>query len=185
MNEIAGLEFEAAVQHFKITKLFAVKRMILTAASHPRQDLSQGLFFIAAVLGKRKIETRVLLNYVGHRLTGCTVSQVTQLELGFTECNESPALMPAFAWTKPKGQLLCYVCQWFFAHPKLGTIEPRIYHSSWYPNRHDCRTAQQEKPGKFAGKYTFFSKLGYDPIYPPSYGLNSTTTVLLGEWLWH
>ena len=21
--------------------------------------------------------------------------------------------------------------------------------------------------------------------YPPSYGLNSTTTVLLGEWLWH
>ena len=22
-------------------------------------------------------------------------------------------------------------------------------------------------------------------ILPPSYGLNSTTTVLLGEWLWH
>ncbi len=21
--------------------------------------------------------------------------------------------------------------------------------------------------------------------YPPSYGLNSTTTVLLGKWLWH
>ena len=21
--------------------------------------------------------------------------------------------------------------------------------------------------------------------YPPSYGLNSTTSVLLGEWLWH
>ena len=29
--------------------------------------------------------------------------------------------------------------------------------------------------------------LGKDmkPLYPPSYGLNSTTTVLLGEWLWH
>ena len=24
-----------------------------------------------------------------------------------------------------------------------------------------------------------------NPPYPPSYGLNSTTTVLLGEWLWH
>ena len=26
---------------------------------------------------------------------------------------------------------------------------------------------------------------GMKPPYPPSYGLNSTTTVLLGEWLWH
>ena len=26
---------------------------------------------------------------------------------------------------------------------------------------------------------------GYEPPYPPSYGLNSTTTVLQGEWLWH
>ena len=25
----------------------------------------------------------------------------------------------------------------------------------------------------------------YEPPYPPSYGLNSTTTVLLGEKLWH
>ena len=25
----------------------------------------------------------------------------------------------------------------------------------------------------------------YEPTYPPSYGLNSTTAVLLGEWLWH
>ncbi len=25
----------------------------------------------------------------------------------------------------------------------------------------------------------------YEPPYPPSYGLNSGTTVLLGEWLWH
>ena len=25
----------------------------------------------------------------------------------------------------------------------------------------------------------------YEPPYPPSYVLNSTTTVLLGEWLWH
>ena len=24
-----------------------------------------------------------------------------------------------------------------------------------------------------------------NPPYPPSYGLNSATTVLLGEWLWH
>ena len=26
---------------------------------------------------------------------------------------------------------------------------------------------------------------GMNPPYPPNYGLNSTTTVLLGEWLWH
>ena len=26
---------------------------------------------------------------------------------------------------------------------------------------------------------------GMKPLYPPIYGLNSTTTVLLGEWLWH
>ena len=25
----------------------------------------------------------------------------------------------------------------------------------------------------------------YEPPYPLSYGLNSTSTVLLGEWLWH
>ena len=25
----------------------------------------------------------------------------------------------------------------------------------------------------------------YEPLYPTSYGLNSTTTVLLGEWGWH
>ena len=25
----------------------------------------------------------------------------------------------------------------------------------------------------------------YEPYYPPSYGLNSTATVLLGGWLWH
>ena len=25
----------------------------------------------------------------------------------------------------------------------------------------------------------------YEPPYPTSYGLNSATTVLLGEWLWH
>ena len=24
----------------------------------------------------------------------------------------------------------------------------------------------------------------YEPTYPPSYGLNCTTTVLPGEWLW-
>ena len=25
----------------------------------------------------------------------------------------------------------------------------------------------------------------YESAYPPSYGLNSNTTVILGEWLWH
>ena len=32
-----------------------------------------------------------------------------------------------------------------------------------------------------SGKYPWER---YEPPYPPSYGLNSTTTVLLGEWLW-
>ena len=33
-----------------------------------------------------------------------------------------------------------------------------------------------------SGKYPWER---YEPPYPPSYGLNSTTTVLLGKWLWH
>ena len=33
-----------------------------------------------------------------------------------------------------------------------------------------------------SGKYPWER---YEPHYPPSYGLNSTTTVLLCEWLWH
>ena len=33
-----------------------------------------------------------------------------------------------------------------------------------------------------SGKYPWER---YEPPYPPSYGLNSTTTVLLREWLWH
>ena len=33
-----------------------------------------------------------------------------------------------------------------------------------------------------SGKYPWER---YEPPYPPSDGLNSTTTVLLGEWLWH
>ena len=34
----------------------------------------------------------------------------------------------------------------------------------------------------FLGKYSWEN---YEPPYPPSYWLNSTTTALLGEWLWH
>ena len=33
-----------------------------------------------------------------------------------------------------------------------------------------------------SGKYPWER---YEPPYPPSYGLNSTTTVILGEWHWH
>ena len=33
-----------------------------------------------------------------------------------------------------------------------------------------------------SGKYPWER---YEPPYPPSYRLNSTTTVLFGEWLWH
>ena len=33
-----------------------------------------------------------------------------------------------------------------------------------------------------SGKYSWKR---YEHPYPPSAGLNSTTTVLLGEWLWH
>ena len=33
-----------------------------------------------------------------------------------------------------------------------------------------------------SGKYPWER---YEPPNPPSYVLNSTTTVLLGEWLWH
>ena len=33
-----------------------------------------------------------------------------------------------------------------------------------------------------SGKYPWER---YEPSYPPSYGLNINTIVLLGEWLWH
>ena len=33
-----------------------------------------------------------------------------------------------------------------------------------------------------SGKYPWER---YEPPYPPNYELDSTTTVLLGEWLWH
>ena len=33
-----------------------------------------------------------------------------------------------------------------------------------------------------SGKYPWEM---YELLYPPSYGLNNTTPVLLGEWLWH
>ena len=33
-----------------------------------------------------------------------------------------------------------------------------------------------------SGKYPWER---YESPYPPHYGLNSTATVLLGEWLWH
>ena len=33
-----------------------------------------------------------------------------------------------------------------------------------------------------SGKYPWER---YEPPYPPSYGLNSTTTVLLEGWIWH
>ena len=32
-------------------------------------------------------------------------------------------------------------------------------------------------------RFTFGQR--YEPTYPTSYGLNSTTTVLFGEWLWN
>ena len=32
-------------------------------------------------------------------------------------------------------------------------------------------------------RYYVHFRNGMNPPYPPSYGLNSTTTVLLGEWL--
>ena len=37
-------------------------------------------------------------------------------------------------------------------------------------------------PKMSSGKYPWKR---YEPPYPPSHGLNSTTAVLLGEWLWH
>ena len=48
----------------------------------------------------------------------------------------------------------------------------------------DCGTVVSEFVllCSFSGKYP---QERYEPLYPPSYGLNSTTTVLLEGWLWH
>ena len=60
---------------------------------HPtRQDLTQGLFYCG---GFRERGGHALLDHIGHRLTGCTMSQMTLLGLRITKCNVSPARMPA------------------------------------------------------------------------------------------
>ena len=50
-----------------------------------------------------------------------------------------------------------------------------------------CSVMVKAMDGEFvlqslSGKYPWER---YEPPYTSSYGLNSTTTVLLGEWLWH
>ena len=50
-------------------------------------------------------------------------------------------------------------------------------------NKHECYSLTSRH--KIILLHDFASVSRYEPPYPSSYGLNSTTTVLLGEWLWH
>ena len=47
----------------------------------------------------------------------------------------------------------------------------------------DCGIVVREF--ELQSRYYVHFRERYEPPYSPSYGLNSTTTVLLGEWLWH
>ena len=60
------------------------------------QYLTQGLFYSRGFRGGQAgATTCTLLNYVGHSLTRCNVSQVILLELKLTKYNMSLAHMPA------------------------------------------------------------------------------------------
>ena len=67
-------------------------------------------------------------------------------------------------------------------------IQVRMGVSSWCNGQSDGlrnRSKRVRTPvtllRSLSGKYP---RERYEPPYPPSYGLNSTTTILLGEWLW-
>ncbi len=47
----------------------------------------------------------------------------------------------------------------------------------------DCGIVVREF--ELQSNYYVHFRARYEPPHPPSYGLNSTSTVLLGEWLWH
>ena len=56
--------------------------------------------------------------------------------------------------------------------------------SSWCNGLRNCSKRVRTPVAllcSLSGKYPWER---YEPPYPPSYGLNSTTTVLIGEWLW-
>ena len=47
----------------------------------------------------------------------------------------------------------------------------------------DCKIVVSEFV--LQSRYYVHFRARYEPPYPPCYGLNSTTTVLQGDWLWH
>ena len=52
----------------------------------------------------------------------------------------------------------------------------------------DCRIGEHEFVLQSCYYFHFRANTignGMNPLYPPSYGLNSTTTAVLGEKLWH
>ena len=63
--------------------------------------------------------------------------------------------------------------------------DPSLFHSTFNDGLWNCSTRVRTPVAllrSLSGKYPWER---YEPPYPPSYGLNCTTTVLLGEWLWH
>ena len=112
------------------------------------------VFFIVGFLGKggghEHAETRVLLDYVGHRLTLCNCESDDPAETK-TQCNVRPTHIPVHSLklTRTSSSL---VCQWFFVNPtvprpKPGAIQPRIIHWPWYPIRHECYKGPAKKFG--------------------------------------
>ena len=62
-----------------------------------RQDLKQVFFYCVGFRkwGSGTGQDSFLLDYDGHRLTGCNVNQRTLLRLGLAKYNVSPACIPA------------------------------------------------------------------------------------------
>ena len=79
--------------------------------------------------------------------------------------------------------LLVHICE------SIPPTYPYLVVSSWrngYSDGLQNRSKRVRTPvallRSLSGKYP---RERYEPPYPPNYGLNSTTTVLFGEWLWH
>ena len=76
------------------------------------------------------------------------------------------------------------LCIYIYTHLLGFLCDDILYHfiSDGLQNRSERVRIPVALLRSLSGKYPWER---YEPPYPSSYGLNSTTTVLLGEWLWH
>ena len=138
------------------------------------QDLTQSLFYSGGFReggGWAWAKIHALLDYVGHRFTGCNVCQMTLLDLDSRDVTGVQHLCLLIAWTRPKSLVLCCAVNDIIdnlqvAQLKSGTIQPQIYHWPWSPIQHEYQMArlkswvqQAQMIGTACIKKLWFTKL--------------------------